>query len=144
MVVPIHKKWEASLTRLQIVRQDKVVQLVAFFNDFNHGKCMNFVLKGTDTMESFNRSGKFCIRFADAKFALPKVEDDPASDFLCLDMPEYPIEHDDILIVFDNEAGMLPSSPVTAVDANKADRTNFQNAAPGSVREPSRMGSLRR
>ena len=95
-------------------------------------------------MESFNRSGKFCIRFADAKFALPKVEDDPASDFLCLDMPEYPIEHDDILIVFDNEAGMLPSSPVTAVDANKADRTNFQNAAPGSVKEPSRMGSLRR
>lgn len=128
MVVPIHKKWEASLTRIQIVRQDKVVQLVAFFNDFNHGKCMNFVLKGTDTMESFNRSGKFCIRFADAKFALPKVEDDPASDFLCLDMPEYPIEHDDILIVFDNEA----------------DRTNFQNAAPGSVKEPSRMGSLRR
>ncbi|KAI9925780.1 hypothetical protein AWENTII_012101 [Aspergillus wentii] len=128
MVVPISKKWESSLARIQIVQQEKVIQLLAFFNDFNHGKCMNFVLKGTDTLESFGRSGKFCTRIVDAKFALPKTEDDPASDFVCLDMPDYPIEHDDIAIGFDSES----------------DRANFQAAAPGTVREPSRMGSLRR
>ncbi|RHZ54398.1 uncharacterized protein CDV56_101408 [Aspergillus thermomutatus] len=128
MVVPIYKKWEASLARIQIVQQEKVVQLVAFLADFNHGRCMNFVLKGTDTLESFGRSGKFCIRLVDAKFALPKTDDDPASDFVCLDMPEYPSEHDDITIAFDSEA----------------DRSAFQAAVPGTVREPSKMGSLRR
>lgn len=109
MVVPIYKKWEATLTRIQIVKQEKVVQLLAFFHDFNHGRCMNFVLKGTDSMESFMRSGKFWIRYVDAKFALPKTEEDPSSDFLCLDMPEYPIEHDDISIAFDSEAGKQSS-----------------------------------
>ncbi|KAF4174207.1 hypothetical protein CNMCM8694_009167 [Aspergillus lentulus] len=128
MVVPIYKKWEASLARIQIVQQEKVVQLVAFLADFNHGRCMNFVLKGTDTLESFGRSGKFCIRLVDAKFALPKTEDDPASDFVCLDMLDYPSEHDDITIAFDSEA----------------DRSAFQAAVPGTVREPSKMGSLRR
>lgn len=128
MVVPITKKWEASMARIQIVQQEKIVQLIAFLNDFNHGKCMNFVLKGTDTLESFGRSGKFGVRIVDAKFALPKTDDDPASNFVCLDMPEYAIEHDDISITFDSEE----------------DRAKFQAAAPGSVREPSRMGSLRR
>ncbi|KAL4912708.1 hypothetical protein BDW62DRAFT_214787 [Aspergillus aurantiobrunneus] len=116
MVVPIIKKWESTMARIQIVRQDKVVQLVAFLNDFSHGRCLNFVLKGTDMLESFNRSGKFGVRIVDAKFALPKTEDDPSSDFICLDMPEYPSEHDDITIAFDSEA----------------DRFNFQSAAPGS------------
>ncbi|KAF4266155.1 hypothetical protein CNMCM8812_001445 [Aspergillus fumigatus] len=119
MVVPIYKKWEASLARLQIVQQEKVVQLVAFLADFNHGRCMNFVLKGTDTLESFGRSGKFCIRLVDAKFALPKTEDDPASDFVCLDMLDYPSEHDDITIAFDSEA----------------DRSAFQAAVPGTVHD---------
>ncbi|KAL4771016.1 hypothetical protein BDW60DRAFT_71610 [Aspergillus nidulans var. acristatus] len=128
MVVPITKKWESSMARIQIVRQDKVVQLLAFLNDFSHGKCLNFVLKSTDTFEAFNRSGKYGVRIVDAKFALPKTDDDPSSAFLNLDMPEYPSEHDDITIAFDTEA----------------DRFNFQSAAPASVREPSRMASLRR
>ncbi|KAI2791969.1 hypothetical protein POX_b01998 [Penicillium oxalicum] len=128
MVVPIYKKWEASSARVQIVQQEKIVQLVAFFSDFQHGTCMNFVLKGTDQIESFTRSGKFGIRILDAKFALPKKDEDAASDFVCLDMPEYPIEHDDIGIAFDTEAG----------------RNDFKAVLPGSVREPSRMVSLRR
>ncbi|KAJ5631848.1 uncharacterized protein N7484_011948 [Penicillium longicatenatum] len=127
-VVPIYKKWEANLARIQIVKQEKIVQLIAFFSEFQHGTCMNFILKGTDHIESFGRSGKFGIRIVDAKFALPKKDDDPASHFVCLDMPEYPIEHDDLTITFDSEV----------------DRTNFKVALPGSVREPSRMGSLRR
>lgn len=149
MVVPLYKKWEATLTRIQIVKQEKVVQLLAFFNDFNHGRCMNFVLKGTDTMESFMRSGKFWIRYVDAKFALPKTEEDTSSDFLCLDLPEYPIEHDDISIAFDSEAGkpaFLPYElrPTLNRYTDRTDRSNFQTAAPGSIREQSRIGSLRR
>ncbi|KAJ5251136.1 hypothetical protein N7489_001546 [Penicillium chrysogenum] len=127
-MVPIYKKWEAAVARVQIVRQEKVVQMLAFFGDFQHGTCMNFVLKGTDIMESFGRSGKFGIRMVDAKFALPKKDDNPASNFVCLDMPEYPIEHDDLTITFDTEAS----------------RASFKAALPGSVREPSRMGSIRR
>lgn len=105
MVVPIYKKWEANRTRLQIIQQEKIVQLVAFFTDFSHGKCMNFVLKSTDNFESFQRSGKFGVRIVDAKFALPKGPNDKSADFVCLDMPEYPGEHDDITIYFDSNAG---------------------------------------
>lgn len=108
MVVPIYKKWDAASTRLQIVQRDKVVQLVAFFENFSHGDCMNFALKSTDVFESSSRSGKFSLRIVDAKFSLPKPpqEADPVGhQFVCLDMPEYPSEHDDIVIVFDTEAG---------------------------------------
>ncbi|KAL1964540.1 hypothetical protein VTN77DRAFT_6837 [Rasamsonia byssochlamydoides] len=129
MVVPIHKKWEATAARIQVVQQNKTIQLLAFFgSDFSHGKCMNFVLKGTDTYESFNRSGKSGVRIVDAKFALPKTDEDESARFVCLDMPEYPIEHDDINIIFESET----------------DRKNFLAVMPGSLREPSRMGSLRR
>lgn len=106
MVVPIYKKWEASRARLQIIQQEKNVQLVAFLAGFSHGRSMNFVLKSTDNFESFNRSGKYGIKIVDAKFALPKNSDDESADFVCLDMPEYPGEHDDITIGFDSENGM--------------------------------------
>ncbi|EED12669.1 conserved hypothetical protein [Talaromyces stipitatus ATCC 10500] len=106
MVVPIHKKWEASGVRLQLVAQNKTIQLVAFFgNDFSHGKCMNFVLRGTDNYESSSRSGKFTVRIIDAKFALPKRNEEEASGFVCLDMLDYASEHDDITIGFESEQG---------------------------------------
>ncbi|KAI1499213.1 hypothetical protein F5X99DRAFT_295419 [Biscogniauxia marginata] len=108
MVVPIHKKWEAGTTRVQVVQQEKTVQMLAFFEDWHHGQCMGFVLKGTDVFESFSRNGKAGLKLADAKFPLPKVpaEGDPKSDdaaFLCLDMPEFAGEHDDITIIFDDK-----------------------------------------
>lgn len=106
MVVPIHKKWEASGVRLQLVSQNKSVQLVVFFgNDFSHGKCMNFVLRGTDTYESSNRSGKCAVRIVDAKFALPRRIEEEGSGFVCLDLLEYATEHDDITIGFESEQG---------------------------------------
>jgi hypothetical protein len=109
MVVPIYKKWDAATTRVQLIQKERVVQLVAFFEDFSHGDCMNFTLKTTDIFESSGRSSKFSIRIVDAKFALPKgrAEGESGADapFVCLDMPEYPGEHDDITIVFDTEAG---------------------------------------
>ena len=105
MVVPIYKRFEASAARLQIVRQDKVLQLIAYFKDFHLGTCMNFVLKSTDNFESLTRSEQHCIRIVDAKFAMPKKSTEPSHSFLCLDMPEYPSEHDDITIGFDSETG---------------------------------------
>ncbi|OTB02306.1 hypothetical protein M426DRAFT_24787 [Hypoxylon sp. CI-4A] len=107
MVVPIHKKWEAGTTRVQVVQQDKTVQLLAFFEDWHHGQCMGFVLKGTDVFESFNRNGKAGLKLAEAKFPLPRVTQENGADiddtaFLCLDMPDFAGEHDDITILFDD------------------------------------------
>ncbi|KAI0890701.1 uncharacterized protein GGS22DRAFT_17311 [Annulohypoxylon maeteangense] len=107
MVVPIHKKWEAGTTRVQVVQQDKTVQLLAFFEDWHHGQCMGFVLKGTDTFECYSRNGKAGLKLADAKFPLPRVPREGGADtddtaFLCLDMPDFAGEHDDISILFDD------------------------------------------
>ncbi|KAI3328569.1 hypothetical protein F4824DRAFT_408192 [Ustulina deusta] len=107
MVVPIHKKWEAGTTRIQVVQQEKTVQLLAFFEDWHHGQCMGFVLKGTDVFECFSRNGKAGLKLADAKFPLPKVPADGSSKtddmaFLCLDMPDFAGEHDDITLLFDD------------------------------------------
>ncbi|KAI0416169.1 hypothetical protein F5X98DRAFT_202163 [Xylaria grammica] len=107
MVVPIHKKWEAGTTRIQVVQQEKTVQLLAFFEDWHHGQCMGFVLKGTDVFECFSRNGKAGLKLADAKFPLPKVPADGSSKtddmaFLCLDMPDFAGEHDDLTILFDD------------------------------------------
>ena len=148
-VVPLHKHWEASTPRLQIVKQDKTVQLVAFFKDFSHGACMNFVLKVTDCFERFSRSGVFFLRIVDAKFALPKGESDPARDFVCLDVPDWPSEHDDIVIGFDTEQGkhlkMLTDSRAMEIWTNRAvDRDRFAHELPAPVNKTSRMASLMR
>ena len=111
MVVPIYKRLESKLTRLQIVKQDKICQLVAFFDGFSLGHCMNFNLKSTDVFESSHKSGKYFLRLVDAKFALPKTEEIADNDFLCLDLPEYAGEHDDIMIGFDSEAGKVLEQP---------------------------------
>ncbi|UNI14475.1 hypothetical protein JDV02_001101 [Purpureocillium takamizusanense] len=109
MVVPIHKKWEAGYTRIQVVRlEDRQLQLLAFFEDFQHGHCMNFVLKGTDVYESLHRGSKSGIRFVDAKFPLPRLPADKDGDFdemafVCLDLPDLPGEHDDITLMFEKE-----------------------------------------
>ena len=113
MVVPIHKKWEAGYTRIQVVRmEDRQLQLLAFFEDFQHGHCLNFVLKGTDVFESFQRGSKAGIKIVDAKFPLPRLPAERDGDvddmaFVCLDLPDLPGEHDDISIMFEAEAGRL-------------------------------------
>lgn len=111
MVVPIHKKWEAGYTRIQVVRQDDKIQLLAFFEEFHHGHCMSFVLKGTDVYETLHRGGKAGIRFMDAKFPLPRLPLDKDGDyddmaFVSLDLPDLPGENDDISILFEKETGM--------------------------------------
>lgn len=126
--LPLHKQWEASSARLQVINQDKVFQLVVFLKDFSHGACMNFVLKVTDVFEIFSKSTMFFLRLADAKFSMPKREEDQIRTFVCLDLPEYPGEHDDITIGFDSEQ----------------ERDKFAEALPGPVSKMSRMASLRR
>jgi hypothetical protein len=126
MVVPIYKKWEAQTPRLQILTQGggQVIQLAAFFHDFSHGDCMNFALKRTDNFETSSKGGKFYIRIVDAKFALPRKTGEKAREeaeeteggreggWVCLDMPDFPGEHDDILIAFDTEQGESPTNVV--------------------------------
>ncbi|KAG6009517.1 hypothetical protein E4U21_002153 [Claviceps maximensis] len=133
MVVPIHKKWEAGPSRIQVVRlQDKQLQLLAFFQDFQHGHCMNFLLKGTDVYEIFQKGSKSGIRFVDAKFPLPRLPADKDGDyddvaFVCLDVPDLPGEHDDICIMFENDA----------------DRDNLSSCLPAPVKGSSRISSRR-
>lgn len=110
MVVPIYKRLEATLARVQIIRDDDHIQLLLFLADFVHGKCMNLFLKGTDTYEMFEKSKKFYVRFVDAKFAMPKTDDEEGWDMICLDLVEYPTEHDDIMIGFDTEDGKSGSA----------------------------------
>lgn len=110
MVVPIYKRLEADHARIQIIQRENIVQLLAFFEDFGPADCMNFQLKSMDVFENVEKSGKFCVRLVDAKFALPHKEDGivrtELHKFTCLDHPEYPGEHDDITIGFDSAAGM--------------------------------------
>ena len=109
MVVPIHKRWEATSARLQLVQQpNRTTQLVAFFKDFHHGESINFVLKSTDSFETFERSGMFFVRIVDAKFALPKAGE--GVGFVSLDLPEYPGEHDDVVVGFADETGEYRST----------------------------------
>ena len=101
--VPIPKRWETDFARIQILKQHKSVQLIAFFRDFSHGSCMNFVLKVTDIFETSSKANGHYLRIVDAKFALPRGEADLAKGFVCLDTPEYPAERDDITIGFHDE-----------------------------------------
>ncbi|KAK8088378.1 hypothetical protein PG997_003339 [Apiospora hydei] len=108
MVVPVYKKWESGMARIQVVQQEKTIQLLAFFQDWHHGQAMGFVLKGTDVYEVFGKGNKAGLKMVDAKFPLPKVPEegrDKTDDmaFVSLDMPDYAGEHDDISIVFEDE-----------------------------------------
>jgi hypothetical protein len=115
-----HKKLEASATRIQIVTHDhmRMVQLLAFFDDFPQADALNFQLKGMDVFErteSKHGKSRYGVKFVDAKFSLPKSEKEEkgavpmprpfATKFVSLDMPEIPAENDDIVIGFDEEHG---------------------------------------
>ena len=145
-MVPINKRRGASLARLQIVQRGSVIQLLGFFTDFEFGSCMNFVIKSTDRFEAFTKSEQHCLKIVDAKFALPKRPSEDNSDFICLDMPEYPGEHDDITIAFESEAGKDPPllSPTLNVVNDNIERDRFASALPAAVNKPSRLGSFRR
>lgn len=145
-MVAMHKRWEATSVRLQVLKNNKVVQLVAFFKDFSHGACLNFILRITDVYEVFSKSGMFYLCLADAKFALPKGEEDQDREFVCLDSPEYPSEHDDIMIGFDNEQGIHLHTIQCKflLLTSSTDRDRFAEALPAPVNKMSKMASLRK
>ncbi|KAG8533747.1 uncharacterized protein KY384_001488 [Bacidia gigantensis] len=126
--VPIHKYWEADFVRMQVLKQDKTVQLALFFKNFSHGSCMNFVVRSTDFFEKLDKNDRNYLRIVDAKFALPKSQEDSTRDFVCLDFPEYPGEHDDIMIGFE--------------DMNERDQ--FAAQLPAAASRASKMGTLKK
>jgi len=125
MVVPIYKKWEATKVRIQILTLGHVTKIAAFFEDFSHADAMVFQIKAADTFEKAkgDKQAKYCVKFVDAKFSLPKKEkeneggeDEPPSDsqtwgkgvrrkYINLEGFEYAGEHDDITIGFETEEG---------------------------------------
>lgn len=131
MVVPIYKRWEAQTVRIQIIAQENHTQFCAYMEDFSHADAMNFQLKSMDVFEkielkgSKGERGRYGLRLVDAKFYLPRErrkEDGPADEvelakrrFACLDMPEYPGEHDDITLGFENEAGKFTHTCILSV-----------------------------
>lgn len=66
---------------------------------------MNFVLKSTDVFEKSDKADDHNVRLVDAKFALPKGPDEPSREYVSLDLPDYPSEHDDVIVGFSDEAG---------------------------------------
>ncbi|KAF2815907.1 uncharacterized protein BDZ99DRAFT_406306 [Mytilinidion resinicola] len=121
MVVPIYKRWESAQVRIQVVQQDNVIQLLAFFEEFSHADAMNFQLKSMDVFEKHEKGGRFLLKLVDAKFALPVEERKGEGKigqaegkqggwagarrrFVCLDVVEYPGEHDDVTVGFESAA----------------------------------------
>jgi hypothetical protein len=112
MVISMHKHLEAEQARIQVLQQDTKVLLVAFFENFSAGRCMCFELRGTDVYEASNHGGKYSVRFVEAKFAMPKPATEVGYDLVCLDVVEYPTEHDDLVFGFDSEDGELSAEAV--------------------------------
>lgn len=152
MVVPIYKQWTANTIRIQIVEQDNIIQLLAFFEEFSHADAMNFQLKPQDEFQKKDKDGKASVRLVDCKFALPveerKGEGKMGKEegrltgwagmkrrFVCLDQIEYPGEHDDMLITFDNsESEYTLSSSRQRRDANLFPaRDKFAEALPSAT-----------
>lgn len=107
MFVGMHKNVETDRARIQVLRQASKILLVAFFPRFVAGRCMCFELRGTDVYETMSVSGKFAIRFVEAKFSMPRPATDDAHDMVCLDDVGPPTEHDDLVFGFDTEDGKL-------------------------------------
>jgi hypothetical protein len=125
-----HKKLEAGATRVQIVTHERqrVVQLLAFFDDMPQAERLNFQLKGVDEFERYedkHSRGRYGVKLVDAKFTLPMREKGDKDErgsrsatpdgsgrarnlenrFVCLDVLDPPAENDDIIVGFESEQG---------------------------------------
>jgi hypothetical protein len=108
LLLPKSKEWKSPSTRIQLLRRKESFQLVAYFEGFRYGKCMNFALKKTDSFEMVKVKNLTLIRFIDAKFALPSgdyASSEIACGFVNLDALEYPSENNNITIGFENYSG---------------------------------------
>lgn len=121
MVVSLHKKWEATRVRLQVLtRGESDSQVAVFFEDFPHADAMIFPVKASD---AFERVKGFGVKLVEAKFSLPKkridehgnaVETDNLDSehglpervrrrFVNTESLEYREEADDIVVMFESE-----------------------------------------
>jgi len=158
-----HKKLEAKLTRIQIVSHDndKIVQLLAFFDtiDFPYAESLGFLLKSVDVFERYDGSksspGRCGVRLVDAKFSLPKEKtnkarpEDIGRPYICLDMPDFAGENDDIWIGFDEENGKsiehcnLLSDESELLTSGITEREKFLKALPAPATSHARgMGGM--
>ncbi|KAE8387804.1 hypothetical protein BDV23DRAFT_195547 [Aspergillus alliaceus] len=103
-LIPIPCRIEARFTRIQIIQRRNKFQLLAFFYRASHGNCMNFEIKCTDEFESVDNKGEYAVRLRDAKFALPQSK---SLGLVCLNELDYPLEHNDIYIMFTDEKGEI-------------------------------------
>ncbi|OGM42815.1 hypothetical protein ABOM_009007 [Aspergillus bombycis] len=99
----IRNHWEANITRVQLVQQKGKFQLIAFFYQSPHGNCMNFEVRCTEDFQPINKNDLWGLVIKDAKFALPEIKPH-LPGFVCLDELDYPLEHDDISIMFNDKA----------------------------------------
>lgn len=102
------KEWKSPHTRIQLLRRKETFQLVAFFDGFKHGKCMNFILRKTDSFRMIKSGNRTLVRLVDAKFSLPiggHRDSGVEQGFVCVDTLEYPSENDDITIGFESYSG---------------------------------------
>ncbi|KAL3450265.1 hypothetical protein BJX65DRAFT_294034 [Aspergillus insuetus] len=79
-------------------------QIIAFFHQFRHWKCLNFEVTALDETEKMEQKGESGVRIKDAKYALPLNESGSGAgelpSSLCLDELEFPTEHSDVAIMF--------------------------------------------
>ncbi|KAF2151722.1 hypothetical protein K461DRAFT_242437 [Myriangium duriaei CBS 260.36] len=122
MVVSLHKKYEATRVRLQVLVRGDVggdTQIAVFFEDFAHADAMVFPVKASDAFERVKGSG---VRLVEAKFSLPgKFDGEEEVDaetgltergrrrFVNTENLDYREEADDIVVVFAEDKGMFLS-----------------------------------
>lgn len=156
-LVPIHKKWEAIDSRIQVMENGAQHQIAIFFENFAHGECMNFRIKPTDSFETFKKNDKFGVKFAEAKFALPETAETEKKDdeeeriprqsaFIGTDLLDWVSENDDILITFENEAGMSSDGkpPCEYMLIAIAERDSFAKCLPSETKMGRRFGTIKR
>lgn len=126
-VVSIHKKWEASNVRLQVVKAGggRDVTVLAFFEGFSHSEAMVINLKSKDVFEKMkpDKSGKHAVKLVEAQFGLTtrsgegrdeedgehklgELDDAVRRRYLNLEGLDFLEERDDIVVGFDAENGM--------------------------------------
>ena len=129
MYVPVYKKLEASVVRMQILSHGNTVQVIAFMEGWNQADAMCFQVKSTDVFESIkgdDKGKKWAVKMVDAKFALPpdpthkkekhreREPSPPTKDdlgdrikrrFVNLEGLDYMTEHDDITVGFETMEG---------------------------------------
>lgn len=131
MFVPITQTWGTTGARVQVVRREGLLRLIAFFEGYELADSLDFQVKSSDAFEKVDvkaskghgderrpTRGGYGVKLVDAKFLLPgsgKDDEDErngvnvireiGAKFVNLDVDQYAMEHEDITIAFETEQG---------------------------------------